>query len=84
MSSLLLNVNIETPDKYIYIVDKVKTSQKHHESKHSFQSLIDELLVFKINNREATLGDITVYAKGVLAGRSAKKSVMEARKELNR
>ena len=43
-------VSIDTPDKYLYIADKVNTSQKHHESKHSFQGFIDELLVFKIKN----------------------------------
>jgi len=75
---------IETPEKYFYDVDKVNTSQKHHESKNSFQSFIDELLVFKIKNNEATLEDITIYAKGVFAGRNVKKSVMEARKELCR
>lgn len=77
-------VVIETPEKYFYDIEKVNSSQKHHESRNSYQSFIDDILVFKMKNREITLEEIIMYAKGVIAGRSIKKSVLEARKELKR
>ena len=66
-------ITIEIPKKYLYNIDLTNTSQKHHEAHRSYQSFIDGLLIFKRENEDITLNELTIYAKGVLAGRTKKK-----------
>ena len=84
MSSLLHQTIIETPASYVYNVEKVKTSSTHHDAKNSYQTLIDELLIFKMKNKDITIENLSIYAKGLLTGRTSRKSTMAARKELRR
>ena len=63
-------ISIETPKKYIYKVELVKTSQLHHEAHSSFQGIIDKILIVEKENRGLSLEELTMFAKGILAGRN--------------